>query len=177
MLLAVCLPGVVSAADKEAKKAERQAERQAVKEAAQETNKQARAARQALNAPRVLRLEQMSPEQRKAALAKLPPDQRARIEQRLDNFSKRPPEQQQRVIDQQKRLMALPPERRQQARQALADLVNTQPPRRGVIAAQLRKLSPMSDEARTQYMNSARFRAQFSDQEIQLMNNLRGIVP
>jgi len=119
----------------------------------------------------------MSPEEREAALAKLPPDQRARIQQRLENFSKRPPEQQRRVIDQQKRLMALPPEQLQQARQALADLVNTQPPRRGVIAAQLQKLSTMSDEERSQYMNSARFRAQFSEQEIQLMNSLRGIVP
>jgi hypothetical protein len=163
MLLAVCLPGVVSAADK---KAERQAERQAAKEA-----------RQALNQTRVLRLEQMSPEERDAALAKLPPEQRARIEQRLETFSKRPAAQQERIIDQQKRLMALPPEKRQEARQALSDLVNTQPPRRGVIAAQLRKLSTMSDEDRAQYMNSARFRAQFSEQEIQLMNNLRGIVP
>jgi len=74
MLLAVCLPGVASAADKAAKRAEKQAERQAAKEAAQESNKQARAAQQALNAPRVLRLEQMSPEEREAALAKLPPD-------------------------------------------------------------------------------------------------------
>jgi hypothetical protein len=46
-----------------------------------------------------------------------------------------------------------------------------------VIAAQLKKLSTMSDDERTEYMESPRFRAQFSEQEIDLMNNLRGIVP
>jgi len=163
-LVFLCVSLSVFAADKPTK-AEKQAARQAAKAAA------------APRAPIFNRLAEMSPEERAAALAKLPPAQRQRIEQRLENFARQSPEQQARALDQQRRLMALPPERRMQARQSLRELRDTQPPRRGVIRQELQKLGSMTDEQRTEYMNSRPFRERFSESEIRMMSDLRGIVP
>lgn len=181
-LLAVCLPGVVSAADKGTnqaanQQAERQAERQAARAEAREANQQANAAQQALNAPVLMRFLQMSPHEREAALSRLPPKRRKQIEQKLENFSKRPPAQQARVLDQRQRLMALPPEKQAVAREALNQFRSIDAPRRLVIAAQLRRLSAMTDEQRAAVLDRPAFRARFSDAEIQMMNNLIGIVP
>src|SRR6185437_2608336 len=108
LLLVVCLPGVVSAADKADDRAEKQAQRQRERAQAREANQQANAAQQALNAPVLMRFLQMSPAEREAALSKLPPERRKQIEQKLENFSKRPAAQQARVLSQRERLMALP---------------------------------------------------------------------
>lgn len=190
LLLAMWLPLCASAGDKPAKnppparvngkvdkQAEKQAQRQAAKAQVQEANQSARAAQQALNAPVLMRLLQMSPDEREAALSRLPPDRRKQIEEKLENFSKRPAEQQARVLDQQKRLTALPPERQAVARQALTEYQAIDGPRKVVIAAQLARLNAMTPEQRAVLMNRPAFRGRFSDTEIQMMNNLIGIVP
>jgi hypothetical protein len=180
-LLAVCLPGVASAADHAAdqatKRAEKQAQRQAARAQAREANRQANAAQQALRAPVLMRFLQMSPGEREAALSKLPPARRKQIEQKLENFAKRPAAQQARVLNQRQRLMALPPGKQAVAREALNQFRAIDGPRRLVIAAQLRRLGAMTDEQRAAVTSRPGFRARFSDTEIQMMNNLIGIVP
>jgi len=188
VLLAVWLPVAMVAADPKPKppaavrpvKTPQQKpafQQQANRTQAQAANQEARAAQQALNAPNVARLAQMSPEERAAALAQLPPARRQQLEQRLEKFSQLPPGQQARILSQYNRMQALPPERREQVRLSLEEYNSIQPPRKGVIGAELTRLSTMTDEQRASYMNRPGFRARFSEPEIRLMNDLRGIVP
>jgi hypothetical protein len=186
-LMSVWLPLAAIAADKKPKptapaKAARPAQQKAAgqvaaKTQAQASNQAAREAQQALNAPFLMHLAQMSPEERDAALARLPPARRQMLEQRLENFAKRPADQQARVLNQYERLQALPPERREQAREALAEYNSIMPPRKGIIGIELNRLSSMTDEQRASVMSAPRFRLIFSEAEIQMMKNLNGIVP
>lgn len=179
-LLAVSLPGVLSAADQAAKQASKQATERAAKQAerqARQANQRANASRQALNAPVLMRFLEMSPEERNAALSRLPPARRKQIEQKLEAFSKRPAAQQARVLDQRQRLMALPPEKQAVAREALNQFRAIDGPRRLVIAGQLKRLSAMTPDERAEVLSRPRFRARFSDAELEMMNNLIGIVP
>jgi hypothetical protein len=163
--------------------AQKPAQQQQNQAKVQEVNKQARAVQQALNAQNLpagltlQRLSQMSPEERAKALSNLPPARQVNIEKRVENYANEPPEQQAREQQQESRMAALPPERRAQVRQSLMDLNSIQPPRRGVVLLELNKLGGMTDDQRLNYMNRPGFRRNFSAQEIQLMDNLHGIVP
>lgn len=144
---------------------------------AQAANKEARAAQMSLNAPRLMQLAQMTPEERATALAKLRPEQRERLEQGLDNFSKLPPDQQARTLSQYQKMEALTPEKREQVRESLTQYNNIPPPRKGVIRQEMIRLSTMSPEFRADYMSKPAFRRQYSEEEIRMMNDLNGIVP
>jgi hypothetical protein len=74
-------------------------------------------------------------------------------------------------------MAALPKERQAQVRQSLMDLQAIQPPRRGVILLELNKLGGMTEEQRANYISKPAFRKSYSGAEIQLMDNLHGIVP
>jgi hypothetical protein len=168
---------------KSAKPGQKAAQQQAAKTQAQAANQSARAAQQALNAQNLppglalQRLSQMSPEERAQALSSLPPKRQENIEKMVENYSKETPEQQAREQHQEARMAALPPLRRAQVRQSLADLNAIQPPRKGVILLELNKLGGMTEEQRANYMSKPAFRKNFSGAEIQLMDNLHGIVP
>jgi hypothetical protein len=166
-----------------ANQAVREAARQEKKAQTQAAKEQARAAQQALNAPKLPggltldRLAQMSPEERSAALGSLPPARQQQIEKRLDAYRAMPPAAQARVQNQLQRLDALPPDRRAAVRQSLTEFRNTEMPRRTVIARELAHLSTMTDEQRATYMSKPAFRGRFSESEIQMIDNLRAIVP
>jgi hypothetical protein len=144
---------------------------------AQESNQSARAAQKAFNLPKVMELAQMSPDERAKALAQLAPARRQELEQRLDNFAKWPPAEQEKALSQYRRLMSLPPERRDQVRESIGEYTVIQAPRKGVIGLELNRLSTMTDEQRSEYMSRPAFRGRFSEAEIRMMNDLRGIVP
>ena len=125
----------------------------------------------------VARLAGMSADERAAALAQLPPARRAQLEQKLENYAKIPAEQRQRIESQYNRLQALPPERQAVVRQALAEYLSTPCPRKVPIANEMAHLSEMTDQQRMAYMSKPAFRGRFSAQEIQMMGDLHGIVP
>ena len=62
-------------------------------------------------------------------------------------------------------------------RQSLNDYRNIPGPRRNVVVAAMNRLNAMTDEQRATVMAKPAFRSQFSEAEIVMMNNLRGIVP
>jgi hypothetical protein len=169
-------PHVANQAANEAARQEKKAQTQAAKE-------QARATQQALNAPKLPggltldRLAQMSPEERSAALGNLPAARQQQIEKRLDAYRAMPPAAQARVQNQVQRLDALPPDKRASVRQSLAEFRNTEMPRRTVIARELAHLSTMTDAQRATYMSKPAFRGRFSESEIQMIDNLREIIP
>ncbi len=188
VLLALCLPVALANGQQKPPKPppppkpartpqEKAVQQQVARAQAQEANQQARAAQLALSAPKIVQLAHMSPEERNAALAKLPPEKRAQLEQRLENYSKRTPEQQARDLSQLNRLESLPPEKQALARESLAEFLNAPGPRHVVIANEMTHMSAMTEEQRLNYMSKPAFRAKYSAQEIDLMNNLHGIVP
>jgi hypothetical protein len=71
----------------------------------------------------------------------------------------------------------MPAFRQSQVRQSLLDLRAVQGPRRAVILNELNRQSSMTDAQRANYINSKGFLARFSPPEVELMNNLHGIVP
>jgi hypothetical protein len=153
------------------------------KQQVQNANKEARAAQQALNAQNLpagmtlQRLSEMSPEERAKALSNLPPQRQANIEKRVQAYANQPPEQKAREQAQESRLAALPAWRQAQVRQSLLDLSSIQGPRRPVIMNELNRQSSMTDAQRANYINSKGFLSRFSPQEVELMNNLHGVVP
>jgi hypothetical protein len=150
---------------------------------AQVANDQARAAQQALNAPSLpggltlQRLAQMPPEERAATLANLPPARQRQIEDKVQNFLNLPQDEQARILRQLEHMQALPPDKREDVRQSLREYQMTPQPRKVVITRELNYLATLTDEQRSNYMSKPAFRSRFAESEIQMMNNLRGIVP
>lgn len=150
---------------------------------AQVANDQARAAQQALNAPSLpggltlQRLAQMPPEERAATLANLPPARQKQIEDKVQNFLNLPQDEQARILRQLEHMQALPPDKREDVRQSLREYQMTPQPRKVVITRELNYLATLTDEQRSNYMSKPAFRSRFAESEIQMMNNLRGIVP
>jgi hypothetical protein len=194
VLFALCLPVTMASGQekppkpppppKPAKTPQAKAgQKQEKKAEAQAAGQQARAAQQALNAQNLppgmslQRLSEMSPEDRAKALSNLAPVRQTNIEKRVQNYMAEPPEQRAREQQQEARMAALPPERRAEVRQSLMDLNAIQPPRKGVVLVELNKLGSMTEEQRANYMSKPAFRSKYSAQEIQLMDNLHGIVP
>ncbi len=154
------------------------------KEQVQNANKEVRAAQQALNAENLppgmtlQRLAQMSPEERAKALSNLGPKRQANIEKRVQAYANEPPEQRAREQAQESRLAAMPAWRQAQVRQSLLDSARRSRARGElVILNELTRQSSMTDAQRANYINSKGFLSRFSPPEVELMNNLHGIVP
>lgn len=184
ILFTFWLPLAGIAADQTPKQSAPNAARQAAnKTQAKAANAQARAAQQALNAPKLpggltlQRLAQMTPEERAAALADLPPARRQSIEQKVQNYANLTPEQQQLYQNEAERLRALPPDKREDVRESLREFRQTPQPRRAVLRREMNRLAAMPEEQRSVYMSRPAFRSRFSEAEIRMMNNLRGILP
>lgn len=72
----------------------------------------------------------MSPEDREKALAKLPPQRRAAMEQRLDRYQKLSPEQQEKFKQRLDAMQSLPKDRQTAVREKIQELRALPPPER-----------------------------------------------
>jgi hypothetical protein len=70
----------------------------------------------------VERIEKMSPDQRRAELAKLPPERRQQMEQRLERLSKLTPEQRAALNKRYEKFQHLPPDRQDAVRNEIQHL-------------------------------------------------------
>jgi hypothetical protein len=143
--------------------------------AAKGQNAQARPA----NRPgeQILKLSRMTPEEREQALANLPPAQRAKIEEGLDNFQKLPPAAQERRLERLERLNSLPPQKQNQVRRSMKQLNELPEDRRMAINQELQHMSAMPDDERRAYMNKEEFRNRYTPAEQQIMGNLAEVLP
>lgn len=114
-----------------------------------------------LPVPQLQRLMQMSPEQRERALAQLPPDRRAEVEQRLGQLDKQfqrlPPEQQAALQERYQSFNKLPQERRTAIRAELQ---------------QLRTMRPVDRAAR---LNGDEVKQNFSPEELSILRGVSGV--
>jgi len=125
----------------------------------------------------LMKLNSMTPEEREQALGKLPPAQRARIEQRIENFQKLPPAQQAKNLERLQRLNALPPQRQKEVRKSMADLNKLPQDRKASVNRELRNMTGMTADERAAYMNTDAFRSRYSPDEQRVVGDLAEILP
>jgi len=125
----------------------------------------------------LLRLQNMTPEEREKALSQLPPARRAQIEKRIQNFESLPPAAQERRLDRLDRLNSLPPQRQKQVRRSARELNALPDDRRKAVNQELRRMSNMTDENRQAHMSTDDFRGRFSPSEQEMIGNLKELLP
>lgn len=118
------------------------------------------------------RLNQMSPEQRERWLARLPPDRRARIEQRLSRFAQIPPAAQRRLRRDLNRFQQLTPEQQNLARRAFRQLNQLPQNRRDELRRELNHMRGMPAPRREAYVQSDWFKKSYSADEREILEGL-----
>ena len=123
-----------------------------------------------LGAPAVQRLANMTPEERKKALQKLPPERRKQLEARLRVYGKLTPAQKGKIH-------GLSPEQQAHLRKLYQRFNNFPPERQGELRAETQKMQNMSDAERRAHMNSDEFRNRYNQREQSLLSELAKASP
>jgi Protein of unknown function (DUF3106) len=118
------------------------------------------------------RLEQMSPEERRRALAQLPPARRKLIEQRLNRYESLSPAQREQLRRQYDRFRQLSPEKQEAARQLFRKFNNLPVERRRTLRQEARRLNWMNESERQARVNSPDFRTRYSPEEQRMVQDL-----
>jgi hypothetical protein len=119
----------------------------------------------------------MTPEEQRQALDRLPPNQRMRLQQRLDKFNQLPPQQQQRLRGMYDRLNQLPAARQNLVRRSLNAFSQQPADRRQAMRQELRKLAPLGPKDRQARMGSPEFREKFSEKEQRIVSDMSDLLP
>ncbi len=107
----------------------------------------------------------------------LSPDVQLRMHQRLAQLNGMTPEQRQRAYARTEAMERLAPEQRQQVRSALTNLGNLPKDRRIYVAREFRAMRYLPQPQRQVFLNSPAMRAQFSDEERQVLSGLFEVEP
>jgi uncharacterized protein DUF3106 len=118
------------------------------------------------------RLNSMSPEQRKRALDRLPPERRERVQRRLDNYNALSPEAKERLREEYQQFQKLPVERQDSIRRSFRQLVALPQDRKPVVRREVVRLRQLTPEDRASKMDSDDFRSRFSESERQIIRDL-----
>ena len=121
--------------------------------------------------------ETMSPEQRQKALNRLPPEQRQKLQERLDRFNQLPPERQQALKNLYNRLHELPPERQNAVRQSINKFAQIAPERQQAIRGELTNMANMPPEERRTYVSTPEFRQKFNKKEQEIVRDMSEVLP
>jgi hypothetical protein len=114
----------------------------------------------------------MTPEQRQRALAKLPPERRQQMQERLDRFNSLPKEEQDRLRRRYYRFSHLPPEKQFVVKRQIQAFINLPEARRPGISREFEQLRRMPVDERNARINSEEFRNRYSPREQQLLSDL-----
>ena len=106
--------------------------------------------------------ETMSPEQRQNALNRLPPEQREKLQERLQKFNELPAEQQQALKNLYNRLHQLPPDRQEAVRNAVSRFSEQSSQRQQAMREELQNMVNLSEQERQQRLASSEFRNKFN---------------
>jgi hypothetical protein len=107
----------------------------------------------------------------------LPPQTQQAMRNRLTLLNNMTPEQRRRVLEHTEAMEHLTPPQRQQVRGALEQYQGLPEDRRRMVARAFRGLREMPEPQRQAFMNSDRFRGEFSDQERNTLSNLLAVEP
>ncbi len=120
------------------------------------------------------RLNSMTPEQRKRALDRLPPERRERVQRRLDNYNALSPEAKERLREQYREFQKLPVERQDAIRRSFRRLTELPQDRRPMVRREVVRLRQLTPEERASKMGSDDFRSRFSESEREIIGDLAG---
>ena len=123
------------------------------------------------------KLSRMPPEQRQRELAKLSPERRAVMEDRLERYNRLPAAQKERLRAQTETFQSMPPERQDAVRKAFRQFNTLPDDRRKPVQQELRRLRQMKGTERSARINSEDFRNRYSPGERQILENLAALVP
>lgn len=130
------------------------------------------------NRPRPLEeLQRMSPEERRRAIEKLPPERQRKLEERLERYNQMSPEQRERLRERYERFHQLPPERQEAMRQAFRDFTKLPQERQQIMRQEMRQLREMPEGERKQYMDGPEFRGRFDDNERRILEEMSATLP
>ena len=118
------------------------------------------------------RWNRMSPEEQQKALDRLPPEQRRRVQQRIDAFNSLPPEERQRLRERYQRFANLPPEKQDMVRQDMRQIQQLAPDRRRAVVREFQQLRNLPEADRRVRMTGDEFRGRFSSEEQRILENL-----
>jgi hypothetical protein len=101
----------------------------------------------------------MTPEEREKALAQLPPERRAQIEQRLNRLAQLPPEQRAELQQRYQEFQSLPKDRQE------------------AVRLELQSLRALPPRLRQRRLNSPGFQREYSPEEQRLLRQSMGLPP
>jgi hypothetical protein len=122
------------------------------------------------------RFNRMSPEERQKALAKLPPERRKRIEDRLNRYNSLTPDQRRELRFRYQAFNQLPPEKQNQARRLFRQFGELPQQRQGPLRQEFESLRAMPDAERRARMNSDEFLNKYDSHEQKLLGDLSGLL-
>ena len=108
---------------------------------------------------------------------RLPVAVQQRLLKRLRQLDAMPPFERERTLQRMEALERLSPEQREQVRNAVQQVTLMPPDRRRMMHDAFHELSQMNPEQRSAVLNSARFRAQYSNWERQMLSTLLSVQP
>lgn len=119
----------------------------------------------------------MTPGEQQEALARLPPEQRKRIEQGLQKFRELPAEQQQVLRNLYSRLHQLPPGEQASVHKAIDRFSKLPPDRQEAVRGQMRALGSIATPDRPGFLRGQAMRRSFSRKELGLMHDMLPLLP
>jgi uncharacterized protein DUF3106 len=118
------------------------------------------------------RWNRMTPEERRRALAKLPPERRREIQDKIERFRSLPPEERQRLRERYQTFQQLPPEQQAHARELFRQFNSLPEDRRPLVRQEYEQLRSMPENQRQARINNAEFNSKFTPAEQQMLRDL-----
>lgn len=125
----------------------------------------------------VQKLLSMPPGERQRFLEQLPPERRARIEDRLRQFNALPPEQQQRLTERFQMFRNLPPAQQEEYRNVFRRFREQPEQRRPALRREIQQLQSMNQQGRAARLESDEFRNRFSPEEQDIVRRMAELGP
>lgn len=123
------------------------------------------------------RLNQMTPEQRRKVLDRMPPERRKLLEDRIVKYNNIAPEVRERVRKDYEYFQQLSPEKQDTARQVMRDIAALPPDRRPMVRGAIGNLRKQTAELQETRLNSRGFQQRFSEAERKLIREALDTLP
>ena len=123
------------------------------------------------------RLNNMTPEERQRALAKLPPERRQRLEKALERYNRMDPAQRQALEKRYETFRNLPPERQEEARKVFRQFQNLPAERKPELQREFVILRGMNSKERDRRLNSAEIQRNFQPHERKILDQFSDLLP
>lgn len=123
------------------------------------------------------RLNNMTPEQRRRALERMPADRRQMLENRISNLNKVTPEARERLRKDFDHFQQLPPEKQEEARKVLRQIADLPEDRRRQVRGAVNHLRQQGSDVQQERVSSKAFAKRFTTDELRLIRSALSLLP